>query len=73
MFVGLAGSAAASGIGVVMFEWHVSIYGDDRCVICVPSASTSHPYTSRSLHVAIVKYTDDLGMRININKIHKDK
>ena len=25
MFVGLAGSAAASGIGVVMYEWHVSV------------------------------------------------
>ena len=26
MFVGLAGSAAAGGIAVTIFEWHVSIY-----------------------------------------------
>ena len=30
MFIGLAGSAAATGIAVVMFEWHVS---DTRCVL----------------------------------------
>ena len=26
MFIGLAGSAAAGGIAVTTFEWHVSIY-----------------------------------------------
>lgn len=25
MFVGIAGSAAASGIAIIMFEWHVSL------------------------------------------------
>ena len=28
MFIGLAGSAAAGGIAVVMYEWHVSNEAD---------------------------------------------
>ena len=34
MFVGIAGSAAASGIAVVMFEWHVRMPTSDGRATC---------------------------------------
>ncbi len=33
MFIGLAGSAAATGMGVVMFEWHVSSQSNEKEVL----------------------------------------